>query len=430
MHEDPYPNARKTVLVLSSTYPRWANDHEPNFVHELSKRLTRYHDITVIAPREKDAGTLETMEDVQVHRYRYAPNILSTLVSNGGMAANVKRKRWKWLLLPSFLLSQLLVTYKVARKIRPDIIHAHWIIPQGIIAVLVNLILGEPSQLIITSHGGDLYTFNNKVFKHIKQLVLVKAQLITVVSQAMKDYLISEKVFKEKLEVLPMGVDTDRQFTPQPKIYRNKDQILFVGRIVEKKGLEYLLKALPKILKTNPTTELVIIGDGPYKDHLQKLAIDLKIDLNVSFLGGLPSKDLVHYYRECSVFVAPFVTAQSGDREGLGLVIIEALACNCPIVVSENESLREIRAAFRGNKWIQGVPERDSPAISLAVSNILTALKTEQPTFTDPHKLIAKEYGWTTASNNYLNAYNKYSNPTKTRKSSQFKTKVPKKDTN
>ena len=403
--EPPPPYARKTVLVLSSTYPRWKGDHEPNFVHELCKRLTPYHNVIVIAPQEKDALTQETMENVQVYRHRYAPNIFSTLISNGGLAANVKRNYWKWMLLPTFLLSQLLLTYKLAKKIQPDIIHAHWIIPQGIIATIVKLTRLRSAPLIITSHGGDLYTFNNKIFKYIKRLALIKAEVIAVVSPAMKEYFVNDPNINRKTYILPMGVDTKLLFTPKSEIFRNKKQILFIGRLVEKKGLEYLLKAMPEIIKKHPTSSLVIIGDGPYKDTLQKLAINLKINTKTNFLGGLPSAGLARYYQECSVLVAPFITSKSGDKEGLGLVIIEALSCNCPIVVSENESLREIRSIFKGNNWIRGVPERSPEAISLAVSGIMSSLETQQPLFTDQHRLIGDQYSWETTSKNYLIAY-------------------------
>jgi len=409
MREEFIPKARKTILVLSSTYPRWINDHEPNFVHELSKRVAKYHNVTVISPREKNTTARETVDEVCIYRHRYAPNTLSTLISHGGMGANVKRNLWKWVLLPTFILSQMLLTYRVARKIRPDIIHAHWIIPQGIVAICVKALIKNSPALIITSHGGDLYTFNNKLFKKMKLYILSKTDAIAVVSPAMKDYFHNELTVRDKISILPMGVDTEEQFTPRPEILRDKNQVLFVGRLVEKKGLEYLLMAMPEILVHHPMATLLIIGDGPYKDALKRITKDLAIDEYVTFLGGLPSQDLIRYYRESSVFVAPFVTAGSGDREGLGLVVIEALSCNCPMVVSQNESLREIRAAVSGNKWIQSVPERNTTAISSAVSSTLESLKGEQPLFTEQHRLVSEQYSWTTATNNYLITYDQYS---------------------
>jgi glycosyltransferase involved in cell wall biosynthesis len=416
------PTVRKTILMLSSTYPRWKNDHEPNFVHELSKRIAQYHNVYVISPREKDANVYEELDEVHVYRHRYAPNTASTLIANGGMGANVKRNLWKWCLLPTFILSQVLLTYRVARKIRPDIIHAHWIIPQGIVAICVKALIKNSPPLIITSHGGDLYTFNSKIFKKIKQYILSRTDTLAVVSPAMKDYLNNGPTIVDKIRVLPMGVDTDEQFTPRPAIIRGKDQVLFVGRLVEKKGLEHLLTAMPGILTHHSTATLLIIGDGPYRDALQQITKDLAITKHVKFLGGLPNQDLIRYYRESSVFVAPFVTAHSGDREGLGLVIIEALSCNCPIVVSKNESLREICAALTGNKWVQTVPEGEPTSISEAVADILTALKSEQPPFTEQHRLIATQYSWATASNNYLKAYEKCIASNDKRKADSFKT--------
>lgn len=409
------PNGRKKILVLSSTYPRWANDHEPNFVHELSKRINKTHDVTVIAPREKNSRTSEILDGVQIYRHRYAPNKISTLISNGGMTANVKRNPLKLALLPFFILSQLLLTYRAIRKIKPDILHAHWIIPQGFIAMLSKLTMKNSPPLIVTSHGGDLYTFNGNIFKIIKQLVLKNTDVLAVVSPAMKSHFNNESSITSKITVLPMGVDTEKLFTPNIEIHRNKEQLLFVGRLVEKKGVKYLLKAIPEILIHHPTATLVIIGDGPHKGALHEIIKDLQIDEHVEFLGGLPSKDLIPYYQESSVFIAPFITAKSGDREGLGLVVIEALSCNCPIIVSKNESLLEVRKAFIDNKWVQTIPERDSSAIAKSVIRTLTTLKYEEPTFTAQHRSVTEQYSWSTASKNYLNIYEKCTNLASTR---------------
>ena len=123
---------RSKLLVLSSTYPRWTGDHEPGFVHELSKRLTDDFDIHVLCPHSPNTKKREHMDGITVHRFQYAPTPLETLVSDGGIMNNLKHHHWKWLLLPTFFLSMIWNTVRLIRQLNPDAIHAHWLIPQGL----------------------------------------------------------------------------------------------------------------------------------------------------------------------------------------------------------------------------------------------------------------------------------------------------------
>jgi hypothetical protein len=127
--------ARKPrLLVLASTYPRWPGDPEPAFVHELARRLVDAFEVTVLCPHAAGAATRETFDGVQVLRYRYAPAALESLVNDGGIVANLKRHRWKWLLLPTFVGALAWRAWRLVRRERPAVVHAHWLIPQGVVA--------------------------------------------------------------------------------------------------------------------------------------------------------------------------------------------------------------------------------------------------------------------------------------------------------
>jgi glycosyltransferase involved in cell wall biosynthesis len=108
---------------------------------------------------------------------------------------------------------------------------------------------------------------------------------------------------------------------------------LFVGRLVEKKGLRYLLDAMPAIIARDSRAELLVVGFGPELPALREQAARLGIEGQVRFVGAVSQEDLPQFYRNATVFVAPFVEASNGDREGLGLVVAEAMACGCPVVV-------------------------------------------------------------------------------------------------
>lgn len=322
---------KKTVLVLASTYPRWANDHEPGFIHELCKRLTTQFHVIALVPDAIDADANGFLDGVEVIRYQYAPRKLQTLVNNGGIVNNLKTFWWKRFLVPSFLLSQYFMTRKILSQRKIDVIHAHWLIPQGWIAYSLSKQFNIP--FIVTSHGGDLFGLQGNILTKVKKKVAEDATAMTVVSQAMKEYLEQISIQPKILEVIPMGVDLQNRFTPKSDIRRHKNEILFVGRLVPKKGLNYLIDALSTLVKIHPELSLKIVGFGPEEPTLQKQVQQLKLENNVKFLGALSQDKLPDHYRQATLFVAPFVRADNGDQEGLPVALMEAIGCACPAVV-------------------------------------------------------------------------------------------------
>lgn len=389
--------SKPKLLVLSSTYPRWDNDWEPAFVHELSKRLTQQFDVTTLCPREKGSTLNEQRDGVNVIRYRYAPNAWSTLVSHGGIAANIKNNRLKWLLVPLFLLAQTLATWRAIRDLRPELIHCHWIIPQGFCLYLALRFTDSPPKFLLTSHGGDLYTFRGKLVTKLKKIVLRRANFITVVSSAMREVISSMEIATNKVRVIPMGIDTQNRFKPNSKISRSPNEILFVGRLVEKKGLKYLLEALPEVAQAIPNVKLSIIGDGPERAALRKQSADLGIASRVEFLGSISNEHLPTHYQRAAVFVAPFVTAQSGDEEGFGLVVAEALSCNCPVIVTIIDATRDIRELCPHPENLLGIPAGSPTALSTAIVEIMQGKLDEPGGYND----VRKKLDWSAIAYNY-----------------------------
>lgn len=329
------------LLVLTSTYPRWKGDPEPGFVHELSRRLTNVFDVTVLAPHAGGAAVEETLDDVRVRRFRYAPVRWETLVNDGGIVANLKRSPLKYLLLPSFFLGQAFAAWRLIRRWRPQVVHAHWLVPQGGLAALLRRFAGGP-PFLVTSHGADLYALRSPPLPAIKRWVARNAAGITVVSHAMKEELERIGVDSSRAEVRSMGVDLMSGFTPDANVGREDGSLLFVGRLVEKKGLRHLLDAMPRILSQRPGVRLRVAGFGPEEAGLRAQAARLGLDASVQFLGPVPQAELPALYRRATLFVAPFVEAASGDQEGLGLVMIEAAGCGCPVIASDLPAVRDV----------------------------------------------------------------------------------------
>lgn len=335
-------HTRKRILLLTSTFPRWQGDKEPPFVYELSRRLAQNFDILVLAPHAQGARSLEEIDGIKVVRFRYCLEKWERLAYEGGIIANLKKAKWRYLLIPPFLLGQLFAITQILRKNRIDVIHAHWIFPQGFMAVIARILfVGYKPVIVCTSHGGDLFGLPGKMFLHLKRFVMNQVDKMTVVSEAMQSYAYM-LVQRRDIEVISMGVDTAETFTPRPSVERARYELLFVGRLVEKKGLRYLVLAMPEILKQFRESILIVAGTGPEESVLRELAQSVGVAAHIQFIGAVDNHLLPDLYRHASVFVAPSVVAGSGDQEGLGLVLVEALACECPVLASDLAAMRDV----------------------------------------------------------------------------------------
>jgi glycosyltransferase involved in cell wall biosynthesis len=318
------------LLILASTYPRFAADHEPGFVHEMARRLTDTFNVTVLCPHAQGAETSEIMDGVRVVRYRYAPSRLESLVNNGGITTNLRQHPWKWLLAPGFVICQYFAAARILRERRIHVVHAHWLIPQGLIAQQLHKRFNIP--YLVTSHGGDLFGLRGKFLRALKQKVAQSSAAMTVVSSAMQEEAAQQELHPPVMEVLPMGVDVQNRFTPNPSIERSTHEILFVGRLVEKKGLKYLIDAMPAILERRPETSVTIAGFGPEELALKAQVKQLGLEAQIHFTGAQKQENLPALYQRAALFVAPFVRAENGDQEGLPVALMEAVACGCPVV--------------------------------------------------------------------------------------------------
>jgi glycosyltransferase involved in cell wall biosynthesis len=359
---------RPRLLVLASTYPRWAGDPEPSFVHQLAQRLVDRFEVVAVVPHAPGAARAEMLDGVDVRRFRYAPVGWQRLVNDGGIVANLRRHRWRWLLVPGFLAALAWASWRALRRVEPDVVHAHWLIPQGAVAVALAALRGARApRCLVTSHGADLFALRAWPLPLVKRWVARRADAVTVVSEAMAAELARLGVAGPQVRVQPMGVDLQHRFVPDPAQPRQEDELLFVGRLVEKKGLTHLVAALPAIVAARPGCRLRVAGFGPEQDALRAQCHALGVADRVEFLGAVAQADLPALYRRATLFVAPFVEAASGDQEGLGLVMVEAAGCGCPVLASDLPAVRDV------------IDDRVPPGDAAALATRVIALLAEPP---------------------------------------------------
>ncbi len=393
------------VLVLTSTFPRWENDPEPAFVFELSRRLSPQYNITVLSPRTPGSKKQEFMAGLRIIRFPYFFNRGEKLAMHGGGILNkLKTNPLYYLMVPLFLLGQLLAFIRLLRKERFDIIHAHWLIPQGLVAVLGLIITGRRIPLVCTSHGGDMFALRGKITQNMKRWVMDKSQALTVVSQAMKNEVVKMGISQNKLQVMPMGVDLKNLFVPDASVARNDNELLFVGRLVEKKGVRYLLDALLLVIGKNPHVHLTIAGSGPMESELSELAKQLNIADKVDFLGMTEQSKLPALYRRAAMAVFPFIIAESGDQEGFGLVQVEAMGCGCPVIAGDLPAIHDI-IAHEENGLI--VPSADAPVLADTIIRMLSDRDLRLRLATEARKQVVGKFDWEIIVEKYHQLYKK-----------------------
>lgn len=249
--------------------------------------------------------------------------------------------------------------HRRVRRFRPELVHAHFA-SGGRAALPLARALGVP--LIVTLHGSDVTVRQGST--DIYRRLGDEAKVFLCVSKFIRDRAIDIGFPPEKLFVHYIGVDRS-QFSPIDA-RRKTEQILFVGRLVEKKGCEYLLRAMELVQRNHPACQLTIIGDGPLRHGLEDLSFQLGI--RCCFLGTQPSETIRRELRQTRLFCVPSVTAANGDSEGLGIVFAEAQATGVPVVSTEHGGIPEVVSNETSGLL---TPERDHRALASALSRLL-----------------------------------------------------------
>jgi len=225
---------------------------------------------------------------------------------------------------------------RALRERAPVLVHAHFG-RSADAAIPLARALGVP--LVATFHGCDItVTPRTRRERRRRARVFAAAARVVAVSEFIAERLRENGCPPGKITRHFIGVDTER-FAPGPEADREPAQVLFVGRIVEKKGLVHLLRALPEVQRALPEVSLAIAGDGPLRAALEAEARDLGV--RARFLGVLPPARVQELMRRTTVLCVPSLPAASGDDEGLGMVIVEAQASGAPVVISRSGGMPE-----------------------------------------------------------------------------------------
>ena len=357
----------RKILVTGSTFPRYADDTEPRFILDLSKELNKYYDVTALVPAAPGAADSEVIEGVKVERYHYFPvHSMETLCYPGAIVPRIREKKIRVLLVPFLFVGMWIALFRRRKKYAA--VHCNWLIPQGIVQCMFSM------PYVLTGHGGDVTSLNGGVFKKLKTHMVKKAAYVTTVSEDLAKTLLGmmpdkdRSRIQDKLTVCSMGCATT-EFGREYRIenYFNQGSrrvVLFVGRLAEKKGIKYLIEAMKHI----DNAVLVIAGKGPLLDELKEQVSTEGLNDIVKFIGAKTHAELRTIYASADVVAVPSITAEDNDKEGLPLVVLEAMASGTPVVGTRSGGIKEV-IKDKENGLI--VPEKNSAELANKIQMLL-----------------------------------------------------------
>ena len=246
------------------------------------------------------------------------------------------------------------------KELQPDLVHAHFASGGK---TLLPLLKQMQKPLIVTLHGGSDVPIQRPQ-KGEYRLLASKADLFICVSDFIRRQAIEAGYPSEKLVVHYIGIDRGI-FSPAGNT-PSKDSVLYVGRLVEMKGGEYVLRAMQAVQASRPETELTMIGDGPLRASLERLAAELKV--RCRFMGLQPPAVVREMLQHARLLTLPSVTTADGHVEGLGMVLLEAQAMGVPVVGTLHAGIQE--AVADGSTGTL-VPERNHERLADAILRLL-----------------------------------------------------------
>jgi glycosyltransferase involved in cell wall biosynthesis len=310
-----HPNSQNIsrACFISSEYPPYVLGGLGVHVHQLTRALGAHINVNVVLPSpSSNEGYQSLHPQVGLYALSKADASYDDPVS--------------WLRFADFAAERI---RRLTSEARPDVIHCHdWV------TVLAGIKSRWRLEIPLVFH---LHLPNRSpLCASVENLGLICADLITLNSEAMYEELMDRNLpLRCPVEVVKNGVDQDA-FRPGEEWPDADGYVLYTGRLVEQKGVEYLLRALHYVKEKFPDVRLKVVGDGPLRDALERLCKNLMLSEHVEFLGWKTGQELVRIYQRALVAMVPSI------YEPFGMTALEAMACRRPVVASRTGGLTDI----------------------------------------------------------------------------------------
>jgi glycosyltransferase involved in cell wall biosynthesis len=397
---------RHVVVMVTTSYPRFPGDSVGTFMEPIARSVAeRGHEVHIVAPWHPLVARGAEEDGVHFHFYRYAPvRGLNVFGYAAAMRADVSVRGAAYAAAPLALAAGWRAARQVARRRNATVMHGHWVIPGGVTAALAAP--GLP--LVISLHGSDVYVAETLApARAAARYAFRRAGFVTACSDDLGRRAVGIGADPARLETVPYGVDTTR-FRPDSSrraatrasagIGADVPLALAAGRLVRKKGFEYLIDALPHA----PGIVLAIAGDGTLAGELRARAQSAGVAERVRFLGNQTQDGVAEWLMAADIAVVPSVRDDSGNVDGLPNVVLEALASGTPLITTLAGG---IGAVVEDGKTALVVPERDVAAIAAALVRLQADERSRAGLGDAARALVEARFGWSRVAERFEEAY-------------------------
>lgn len=368
----------KKILWITSSFP--VNEQDDSVVPwmtELVTRLSKEYKINLLTADYKHSGS-NSYKGIPVSRFRYWFKNGEDLTNLNGLNNQIG-KPWLWPKILSWFLNGWIAVHERLYYTKYDYVVVNWAIPHLFWVPKCKEYTFYPYKIITKEYGSTAY----KLSKLFKGYILKKSDVLVAISNYVKKAYDDKAVYIPELQKITIAPVFDK-----PK--RERTKILFVGRLVERKGVEYLIQAMQKVKNVN----LYIIGDGELRPRLKRLAKDI-CDYNstnrINFLGKVDEETLKIYYLESDIFVLPSIIDRKGNTEGQGIVILEAIHAGTPVIATNVGGIPDmIKDHITGLL----VPEKDSNSLYKALQFMIDNPDTAKQYAKAAYEDVQERFNW------------------------------------
>lgn len=373
-----------------------------DFVWHQARYLKKHYpkfDIHVLAPHDSDAEQCEEWEGVTIHRYQYFWPVSKQSLVYPAIWPNIKENPWRLFQVPFLLLNLYLATKKVVKQHNISLIYSHWFMPQGLICNSVAKQFSIPH--VMTSHAADIVIMQKLPFigEFLVRRILPSLNAISFagsrgMAQAL-DFFQGDKRkrLEEKCQVLPMGVDLQLPNSTESSLESDSStlQLLFVGRLAEKKGVTFLLNAMSLSIASGVLVRLDLLGDGPLMQEIKQEVISLGLSKNVTFHGFVNGEQKFQFIQNSDLFVLPSIVTEDGDAEGLPVSLLEAMSAGAACCASDESGAPDI---IEDRKTALMFKAKDADALAKVFSEFSDMADDERSTLRNNARLAGESFLW------------------------------------
>ncbi len=386
------------ILHVVTAFPRTPDDVIVPWLVELLKRLRAAgHDVEVFTSAYRGAPD-QVFAGIPVHRFRYFPRRWENLTHEEAAPDRMKRSLLYRLMPACFVVAGMAAIWRLCRRTRYDVIHVHWPLPLALFGWAAQR--ARPARLVTTFYGVELRWVKGA-------LPFLKGFVAWAARRSDRVVAISNYTAGELRELVDVPIEVIPYTTPLPDVAPSPspvqdgtDPVLFVGRLVERKGVAHLIEAIARLAPKGPRLE--IVGDGPERPGLEALAQRLGVASRVVFRGKIPPDELQASYARAAVCVLPSVLDARGDTEGLGVVLLEAMNHGTPVIASRVGGIPDIV-----EDGVSGllVPPGDADALAAAVRRVRDDPALARRLGEAGRRRLREQFSWQAIVQRWLDVY-------------------------